>query len=126
MSFVCEQLLEELNRLHAGSIFHYQEPDDEGEEAGCDDSKRGDLLASLRESYSLTLIDASGLLAQAHPLPFFDNCDAAILVVRAGTTDRALTREALASLERHRVRTLGTVLNDTVQQIPPFLYRLIR
>jgi Mrp family chromosome partitioning ATPase len=126
VTHVVSSLAEELGLLHTGSVFLYREGDMPEGEAECDNKTRSDFLSKLRDEYSLILVDASAVLVKSCSLPFFDECDAAVLVVRAEATDRTLIKEALATLKRYEVRVLGTVLNGTIQRIPSCLYRLMR
>jgi len=70
------------------------------------------LLAGLRPSYSVILIDSPPLGAGIDPFVLGTVSGNLLLVVRTGTTDRALMRSKLEVLERLPVRILGAVLND--------------
>jgi len=76
------------------------------------------VLSQLRHSFAEVVVDLA-------PLAFADarlvaaQCDAAVLVVRAGRTDAALAREAATLLDG--VRLLGAVLNDASEVDAPTL-----
>ena len=70
------------------------------------------LLAGLRPSYGVILIDSPPLGAGVDPYVLGTVSGNLLLVVRTGTTDRGLMRAKLEVLERLPVRILGAVLND--------------
>jgi len=70
------------------------------------------LLAGLRPSYGVILIDSPPLGAGVDPYVWGTVSGNLLLIVRTGTTDRALMCSKLEVLERLPVRILGAVLND--------------
>jgi tyrosine-protein kinase Etk/Wzc len=70
------------------------------------------LLAGLRPSYGVILIDSPPLGAGVDPYVLGTVSGNLLLVIRTGTTDRGLMHAKLEVLERLPVRILGAVLND--------------
>src|SRR5260370_18057606 len=70
------------------------------------------LLAGLRSSYGVILIDSPPLGAGVDPYVLGTVSGNLLLVIRTGATDRGLMRAKLEVLERLPVRILGAVLND--------------
>ncbi len=69
------------------------------------------LLAKLRASYEVILIDTPPLSAGADAMALGTLTGNVLVVVRAGSTDRELTEAKLDILDRLPLRTLGAVLN---------------
>ncbi len=70
------------------------------------------LLAALRSSFSVILIDSPPLGAGVDPYVLGTATRNLLLVVRTGATNRELMRAKLEVLDRLPVRILGAVLND--------------
>lgn len=69
-------------------------------------------LDKLSESYDLIILDTPPVLASADASVLTAAADGAILVVRAGATDRAVALEAVQQLAGVGGRVVGCVLND--------------
>jgi Mrp family chromosome partitioning ATPase len=54
----------------------------------------------------------AGLLAVSDALVMGPHLDGAILVVRGGQTSRDALRSAREMLDKHKIRTLGVIIND--------------
>jgi succinoglycan biosynthesis transport protein ExoP len=72
----------------------------------------GDLLKRLSQSFDVVLIDTPPTLHMADARILAGQSNGAILVLRAGTTERKLGLEARDLLDRDDVRIVGSVLND--------------
>lgn len=71
-----------------------------------------DLLASLRGSYDLILIDSAPVLAVADPIVVGRHCDAAVMVVKWSATSRRLVRRAADRLGAGGVPLAGSILTQ--------------
>lgn len=79
------------------------------------------LMRDLRADYDVILVDSPPLGACADPMILATMTRNMVLVVRSGSTDRALAESKLDALDRLPVRVLGAVLND-VSQGGPYRY----
>jgi len=70
------------------------------------------LLASLRPSYDVILVDSPPLAAGADAFALGTMTGAMLLVLRTGFSDRQLAEAKIDVLERLPIRVLGAVLND--------------
>lgn len=84
-----------------------------------------DLIDVSATGYDWILVDGAPLLENPDAAPLAAQCDAALLVVRAGATRRPVLVRALDLLRRAQANVLGTVLNRRRLEIPDFLYRRI-
>lgn len=71
-----------------------------------------ELMAKLKSSYDVILVDSPPLGAGIDPFVLATACGNLALVLRAGETDRQLAEAKLQVLDRLPVRMLGAVLND--------------
>jgi tyrosine-protein kinase Etk/Wzc len=71
-----------------------------------------ELLARLRGSYEVILVDSPPLGSGVDPYTLGTITGNMLLVLRTGTTNRDLTRTKLAMLDDLPIRLLGAVLND--------------
>jgi Mrp family chromosome partitioning ATPase len=71
----------------------------------------GELLAYIRASYDVVLIDSPPLGAGVDPLVLATATGNVMLLMRPGKTDRTVAEAKLAILDRLPVRVLGAVLN---------------
>jgi len=71
-----------------------------------------ELIASLRGSHNVILIDSPPLGAAVDPFLLATVTGNLMLILRTGATDRELARAKLEMLDRLPVRILGAVLND--------------
>jgi polysaccharide biosynthesis transport protein len=74
-------------------------------------SRMGALLPGMRSRYDVVLVDSPPLGAGIDPLILGTISGNMLLVMRAGTTERALAEAKLRMLDRLPIRLLGTVLN---------------
>jgi capsular exopolysaccharide synthesis family protein len=74
--------------------------------------KMMELIASLRASHSVILIDSPPLGAAVDPFLLATVSGNLMLVMRTGATDRELAKAKLEMIDRLPVRILGAVLND--------------
>jgi capsular exopolysaccharide synthesis family protein len=72
----------------------------------------GQLLATLRSSFDVILVDSPPLGAGVDPFVLGTLTGHLLLVLRTGVTDREYTEAKLDLLDRLPVRVLGAVLND--------------
>jgi Mrp family chromosome partitioning ATPase len=70
------------------------------------------LMATLRSSYDVILVDSPPLGAGVDPFVLGTLTGHMMLVLRTGVTDREYTEAKLDMLDRLPVRVLGAVLND--------------
>lgn len=68
------------------------------------------LLDGLKRQYPLILIPGNGLLEDNRLMPYAFQSDAAILVIRAGVTDRINVHRVVEILLRYEVKILGAFL----------------
>jgi polysaccharide biosynthesis transport protein len=71
----------------------------------------GELLAAIRDEYDVILVDSPPLGAGVDPLVLGTLTGNVLLVMRTGSTERAMAEAKLRMLDRLPVRLLGTVLN---------------
>lgn len=79
------------------------------------------LIDDLRREYDVILVDSPPLGACVDPMILGTLTRNLILVLRTGTTDRAMAESKLQILDRLPVRVLGAVLND-VPATGPYRY----
>jgi capsular exopolysaccharide synthesis family protein len=82
------------------------------------------VLAHLRESYNILILDVPAILVNSDALPLIDLTDGALFVVRAGVTPSPVARKAMAQLDDTRGLLRGVVLNGTQSAIPAWLRSL--
>lgn len=78
------------------------------------------LLDRLSESYDLLILDTPPLLAASDAAIVSRMVDGALLVVRAGTTERSAVQTSVQQLATVGARVLGTVLNDPDAEVPKY------
>jgi capsular exopolysaccharide synthesis family protein len=78
------------------------------------------LLDKLSESYDLLVIDTPPLLAASDAAIISTISDGALVVVRAGRTERTALQTAIQQLATVGARVLGTVLNDPDAEVPKY------
>lgn len=75
--------------------------------------RTGEVLAALRESHDIVLIDSAPLLAVTDTVPLLRYADAAVFVARLGYTTRDTAKRLVEFLDRiPDVNVLGVVAND--------------
>jgi capsular exopolysaccharide synthesis family protein len=72
-----------------------------------------ELLAQLRATYDVVLIDCAPLLPVTDPMVVSRLADGILLIARAGTTSRDQAQAATAACVKAGAKILGTVLNGT-------------
>jgi tyrosine-protein kinase Etk/Wzc len=78
------------------------------------------LLDKLSDSYDTVILDTPPLLAASDAAIISRMSDGALVVVRAGRTERSALESALQQLSTVGARVLGTVLNDPDAEIPKY------
>lgn len=78
------------------------------------------LLDKLSESYDILILDTPPLLAASDAAIVSRIVDGAIVVVRAGRTERYALQTAVQQLSTVGARVLGTVLNDPDAEVPKY------
>lgn len=74
--------------------------------------KMGTLLDELRKHFDFILVDTPPVLSVSDVAVLGPKIDANIFVVRSGKTPRQILSRALASLETHKITSLGVILNN--------------
>ena len=78
------------------------------------------LLDKLSENYDLLILDTPPLLAASDAAIVSRVADGALVVVRAGQTERSALQTAVQQLATVGARVLGTVLNDPDAEVPKY------
>lgn len=78
------------------------------------------LLEKLSESYDLLVLDTPPLLAASDAAIVSRMSDGALVVVRAGRTEKSALQTAVQQLATVGARVLGTVLNDPDAEVPKY------
>jgi tyrosine-protein kinase Etk/Wzc len=78
------------------------------------------LLDRLSENYDLLILDTPPLLAASDAAIVSRIVDGAVVVVRAGSTERSALQTAVQQLGTVGARVLGTVLNDPDAEVPKY------
>jgi tyrosine-protein kinase Etk/Wzc len=100
-----------LSLITAGAL-----PPDPSELVGS--ARMRDILARFGESFDVIVIDSPPVLPVADAAILATLADGALLVVRAGSTNRKAAQLAVQQLEDVDARVLGVVLNDPKAQVP--------
>jgi len=75
-------------------------------------SRMSDLMAHLKASFNVVLVDSPPLGAGIDPFVLGAATGHMVLVLRSGETDRVMAEEKLKTVDRLPIRLLGAVLND--------------
>lgn len=75
-------------------------------------------LKDFRERYELVVLDTPPLVAGPDAAILGSMCDGAVLVVRAGHTEREAAQQAVRQLNAVGARIVGAVLNDPDGELP--------
>jgi len=75
-----------------------------------------EFVGTLKESFELVVFDSSPMLPTSETAILAANLDAAIMVVRAGSTRRQLVRKAAGLLRESNTKIIGVVLNQVVDR----------
>lgn len=76
-----------------------------------EDQRFSEMLDRLAGEYRFVIIDSPPLGSVSDGALVASMCDGAVLIVRAGTTPKALIRQSLHEIEQAGCKLLGTVLN---------------
>jgi Mrp family chromosome partitioning ATPase len=83
-----------------------------------------EFVEELKGRFDLVVFDSSPLLPVSATALLAANLDAALMVVKAGSTKRQLVKKAVALLNESRTRVLGVVLNQVVDnEFPEYAYK---
>ncbi|RKX22960.1 MAG: capsular biosynthesis protein [Candidatus Zixiibacteriota bacterium] len=78
----------------------------------------GYMLDELKFYYDLILVDSAPLMPVSDPLLLSDKTDKVILVVKAGSTDREVVKQAKGILNNSNDKILGVILNNLNNSLP--------
>jgi capsular exopolysaccharide synthesis family protein len=78
------------------------------------------LVKECARLFDLVLIDTPPLLPVTDPLVFTPLCDATVLVIKAGVTQRQSVRRALQLVRQAGGHVAGCILNDLAQALPGY------
>ena len=85
--------------------------------------KMRSFLAEMRAAYDFVIVDAPPIIPLADPGILGSLTDGAVLVIRAGKTQRKMAQQALSLLEQANVKTLGCILTHVENGAPEYIYR---
>jgi capsular exopolysaccharide synthesis family protein len=86
--------------------------------------KMKEFVDELKDRFDLVVFDSSPLLPVSAAALLAANLDAALMVVKAGSTKRQLVKKAVALLNESRTRVIGVVLNQVVDnEFPEYAYK---
>ncbi len=94
-----------------------------GDETQLDEAAFQQLVATVRDQYSLILVDCPALSQNSFTMRIASRVDGLILVVESGRVRRQALRHAVDELKAMDARLLGVVLNKRRYPIPEFIYR---
>jgi protein-tyrosine kinase len=80
-------------------------------------------IADLRSEFDYMLMDIAPMNVSNHTMSFGSLLDGVVLVIKANSTRRDSTREAVQQLRASNVRVLGVVLNQRTFPIPERIYK---
>lgn len=80
-------------------------------------------ISELRAEFDYLLMDVAPMNVSNHTMVFGSQMDGVVLVIKASTTRRDSTREAVQQLRASNVRVLGVVLNQRTFPIPESIYK---
>ena len=81
------------------------------------------VVAEMRAAYDFVIVDAPPVIPLADPGILGSLTDGAVLIVRAGKTQRKMAQQALSLLEQANVKTLGCILTHVENRAPEYIYR---
>jgi len=83
-----------------------------------------EFVDELKDRFDLVVFDSSPLMPVSVAAILGAKLDAAILVVKAGSTRRQVVKKAIALLNESRTRVIGVVLNQVVDnEFPEYAYK---
>ena len=77
-------------------------------------------LEAVAKDFEIVIIDSPPLLAASDAAILTRHADGALVVVRAGKTERSALQTAIQQLATVGARVLGTVLNDPDAEVPKY------
>lgn len=80
------------------------------------------LLGELRQSYDMVIVDSPPVLVAADAAIVATLCEAALVVVRAGASDRRAVQDAMRQLRAVGAPVIGSVLNDPDAKLQKYEY----
>ncbi|MDB4906522.1 MAG: protein tyrosine kinase [Gemmatimonadetes bacterium] len=80
------------------------------------------LLSDLRDGYDLVIVDSPPVLVAADAAIVATLCEAALVVVRAGASDRRAVQDAMRQLRAVGAPVIGSVLNDPDAKLEKYEY----
>ncbi len=78
----------------------------------------GLILEDLKFYYDLILVDSPPLMPVSDPMLLSSKVDAMLLVVKAGSTDRAVVKKAVEGMGSTRDKVIGVILNNLDNKLP--------
>lgn len=87
--------------------------------------KMKELLKKVKDKFDMVIIDTAPVIAVADSGIVCSQADAAIMVVRAGKTQRGIVKHAAEILEQSKVNLLGYVLTHIEYPIPEYIYKYV-
>ncbi|MDM5441345.1 CpsD/CapB family tyrosine-protein kinase [Bacillus hominis] len=85
-------------------------------------SSMKDLLSEAYGTYDLVIFDSSPILPVTDAQIMANQCDASVLVIRSGATEKEAALKAKQSLDSAKGKLLGVVLNDKEQNGSEYYY----
>ena len=82
-----------------------------------------EILTQVRSSFDFCIVDAPPIVPLTDPSVLGGLTDGALLVVRAGKTQRTIVQQAASLLAQANVRLLGCILTHMESYIPEYIYR---
>jgi protein-tyrosine kinase len=86
-----------------------------------DQSRTEGLVAELRETYSLVLVDLPGACQMSHAHGLAHALDGAVLVIRSERTGRGSANQCMRRLAHDGIHVVGAVLTDQHTYLPSWL-----
>jgi len=81
------------------------------------------ILATARDMFDFVLLDTSPMLSTTDPMVLGAMCDAVIMIVKTGVTQRESVEHAISLMYQANAKVLGVVLTQMKNYIPKYLYR---
>ncbi|EEL48462.1 hypothetical protein bcere0022_43250 [Bacillus cereus Rock3-44] len=85
-------------------------------------SSMKDLLSEAYGTYDLVVFDTSPILPVTDAQIMANQCDASVLVIRSGATEKEAALKAKQALDSAQGKLLGVVLNDKEQNGSEYYY----
>ncbi len=88
-------------------------------------SKMKALLKDVKEKFDIIIIDTPPVIAVSDASIVCSHADGAVMVIRAGKTQRGIVHHATEILTQSKVNLLGYVLTHIEYPIPEYIYKYI-